>query len=159
MKRKLSILLPIILFSAIFNACFCQDTLNREIIREYDPHYNKIIPDKVIEFGFPLLLIFLIANTVVHLSRMRAETRLKEKAMDKQISEPTLIALFTQDRSLVKYTYLKWFLILTAIGISLIFLQLLASRYEIRSGYLALGIMSLFMALAFLIYYRIIRNK
>ena len=31
----------------------------------YDPHLQKIIPDKVFEFGVPFLLIFLLLNTVV----------------------------------------------------------------------------------------------
>jgi len=156
MKKKLLLYCPLILFS---NYCFPQDTIKRVLPPGYDPHYDKIIPDKVFEIGLPLLVLFLISNAVVNIFKIRAENRLKEKAMDKEISEPTLIALFASDKSLIKYSYLKYFLILAALGISFLIIQLLANNYALKSGYFAVGIMALCMSFAFLIYYNIIRNK
>ena len=125
----------------------------------YDPDRNKIIPDKVFEIGLPLLVLFVLANTVVNIFRIRAENKLKEKAFDKQLSESTLVALFSEDKSLIRYGYLKWFLILAALGLSFIFLYLLDHLTGIRSGYLALGIITVSLSIAFLIYYNIIKNK
>ena len=137
---------------------FAQDVV-RTLPNGYDPHREKLIPDKVFEIGLPLLVIFLIANSIVNIFKVRAENRLKEKALDRQLSEETLVALFSQDKSLAKYGYLKWFLILAALGLSLVYLHLLAQYAGIRSAYLGLGVMALFLSVAFFIYYRVIRNK
>ncbi|MGB8191261.1 MAG: hypothetical protein WCF67_05035, partial [Chitinophagaceae bacterium] len=120
---------------------------------------NKIIPDKVFEFGIPLLIIYLLSNTVVNIFRINAERKLKEKALDKQLSEATLVALFSEDKRMIKYAYIKWVLILAASGISLLLLYCLAELTGIRSGYLALGVIMLFLSIAFGVYYNIIKNK
>ena len=133
---------------------------NKTIIyKDYDPHANKIIPDKVFEFGVPLLLIFLVLNTIVAIFKMKSEAALKEKAMDKGISESTLIELFREDRQMLKNIYLKWFLVMAALGIALIYIHMLHQYAKISSGYFALGLISLMISIAFLIYYRIIRRQ
>jgi hypothetical protein len=131
-----------------------------EIIHErvYDPHLNKIIPDKVFEFGVPLLILFLIANTILGVFRIREESRLKEKALEKGISEPTLIELFRDDKKMVRYVYLKWTLVLAALGAALLYVHFLHEFLNMSSGYLALGFIALFLSGAFFIYYRIIRK-
>ena len=159
MKRILLIAIPYLLLTLSGETCFSQDTLRRMLPPGYDPHYDKIIPDKVFEIGLPLLVLFLISNAVVNIFKIRAENRLKEKALEKQLSESTLLSLFTHDKSLARYAYLKWFLILAALGIAFISLQLLATTNSLTSGYFAVGIISLYMSIAFLIYYFIIRRK
>ena len=137
---------------------YMNDTTNRPFY-QIVPRETKAIPDKVFEFGIPVLLIFLVINALVTIFRIRAEAKLKEKAIDKGISEPTLVALFSEDRSMLKYSYLKWFLVLAAIGVSLIYIHFLAQYVKISSGYFSLGVISLFVSISLLIYYRIIRRK
>jgi hypothetical protein len=120
---------------------------------------SKAIPDKVFEFGIPVLLIFLVINALVTIFRIRAEAKLKEKAIDKGISEPTLVELFREDKNIIKYGYLKWFLLTAAIGISLLYIHFLDQFVKMSSGYLSLGVISLFVSIALFIYYRIIRKK
>ena len=127
----------------------------RVIVREND----KIIPDKVFEFGVPLLLIFMVLNTIVSVFKIRAEGVLKQKALDKGISDGVLIELFREDKQMIKNTYLKWFLVLAAMGIALMYVHFLHQYVQMSSGYLALGIICLLVSIAFLIYYRIIRNQ
>lgn len=124
-----------------------------------DPHQNKIIPDKVFEFGVPFLLILLVLNTITTIFKIRAEASLKEKALDKGISEATLIELFRDDKQMIRNAYLKWFLTLAAIGVALIYIHLMHQYVSISSGYMAMGIIALFVSIAFLIYYRIIRKQ
>ena len=154
MKTKLAITF---LFGFFSISAFSQD-VNRSLAPGYDPHYDKIIPDKVFEIGLPLLLLFLISSTILTIFKTRAENRLKEKALDKDISEATLIALFAEDKSMAKYVYLKWFLILAALGISFISATLINIRGP-QSGYISIGLISIYMSIAFLIYYFIIRRK
>lgn len=123
------------------------------------PDENDIIPDKAFELGVPLLLIFIIINAVITIFKIRSEARLKEKALDKGISEPTLIELFRDDKTMIRYNYLKYFLVLAALGIGLIYIHMLDQYVRMSSGYLALGIIALFISIAFLIYYRITRKK
>jgi len=134
-----------------------QEKVVREL--DYDPDKLKIIPDKVFEIGLPLLFLYLVANTILTIFRIKAENRLKEKAFDKGLSEQTLLTLFAQDKKMERLLYLKWFLVLAALGISLIYIHLLAEFVHIRSGYLALGMITLMVSLAFLIYYRILRKQ
>ena len=159
MKRLLLFVALYIFVTLTGQFCFSQDTLRRVLPPGYDPHYNKIIPDKVFEIGLPLLVLFLISNAVVNIFKIRAESRLKEKALDKQLSESTLLALFSQDKSITRYAYLKWFLILAALGVAFISLQLLANTNSSTSGYFAVGVISLYLSIAFLVYYLIIRKK
>lgn len=159
MKNKIIIILSILALCAVGNVAVCQDTTRLAYPREYDPHYNKAIPDKVYEIGLPLLVLFLIASSIVSVFKMKAENRLKEKALDRQLSEATLIALFSHDRSMVKFDYLKWALVLASLGISSLVIQFLSNAFKSYSGYWGVGIMFLFLSIAFLIYYNILRKK
>lgn len=159
MKKKILITISVLALSAIQNLALAQDTVRVDFPKGYDPHYNKLIPDKVFEIGLPLLVLFLIASSIVSVFKVRAENRLKEKALDKQLSEATLITLFTQDKTMVKFDYLKWALVLGALGISLFLIQVLSSAYKFYSGYWGVGIMFIFLSAAFFIYYNILRKK
>lgn len=157
MFSKTRIILLIILLVNGF-AGLAQDS-TRLIINEYDPHAHKIIPDKVFEIGLPLLVLFLIINAFVAVFRIKAENRLREKAIDKGISETTLIALFGEDKKLGNLVYLKWFLVLAALGIALLIIHALSGYLQSQSGYLALGIITILQAVAFFIYYLILKNR
>jgi hypothetical protein len=133
--------------------------VNRTISNGYDPHQHKIIPDKVFEIGLPLLFLFLIANTIVSVFKNKAENRLRERAIDKGISESSLVALFRQDKNLDALVYIKWFLVLSALGISLLIIHFFARYFQSQSGFLALGIISLLQALAFLVYYNLLKKR
>jgi hypothetical protein len=135
-----------------------QDTVRiRELYN--DPSRHQIIPDKAFELGVPLLLIILIINAVISVFKIRTEARLKEKALDKGISEPTLIELFRDDKTMMRNIILKWFLVLAFLGVALIYIHMLDQYVHMSSGYLALGSISLFVSIALLIYYRITRKQ
>ena len=154
-----------LLLGLVFQFVNAQDTLvymnetSKQPYYQIVPRENKAIPDKVFEFGIPVLLIFLVINALVTIFRIRAEAKLKEKAIDKGISEPTLVELFREDKNMIKYGYLKWFLVMAAIGISLVYIHMLNEYVKMSSGYLSLGIISLLVSIAIYIYYRIIRRK
>jgi len=117
------------------------------------------MPDKMFEVGTIFLMVFLIANTIVTLFKVYTERRLKEKAMDKGISEGTMRELFRQDKNMTKNNSLKWFLILASLGMSFIYIHMLDQYIKMSSGFLALGITSLLVSIAFFIYYRVIRKQ
>src|SRR5215217_6989039 len=105
----------ILLSLASVTAATAQD-INRSL--DYDPDKNKIIPDKVFEIGLPLLVIFFLINAVVTIVKIRSDKSLKEKALDKNLSEATLVSLFDDNRSLEKRLYLRWFVILFCMALS-----------------------------------------
>ena len=156
MFSKTRIILLIILLANSL-AGLAQDT--SRIIDVYDPNDHKIIPDKVFEIGLPLLVLFFIINAFVSVFRIKAENRLREKAIDKGISEATLIALFGEDKKLSNLVYLKWFLVLAALGISMLIIHALADYLQSQSGYLALGIITILQAIALFIYYLILKKR
>lgn len=143
-----------ILLSIMVCVSFAQDTIHNVLPHGYDPHQEKIIPDNVFEIGLPLLFLFMLVNSIVTIFKIRAESRLKEKVLDKQVSDAALITLFAEDKSLAKYNYLKWFLVLAALGISFIIIPRTPGH-----GYMALGMISLLLSFAFLAYFLIIRKK
>lgn len=158
MSVKTRIIFVIILLVNSFSG-MAQDG-NPQDPKIYDPHQHKIIPDKVFEIGLPLLVLFLLANTLVAIFKIKADSRLREKAIDKGISEPALIALFGEDKKLSTLVYVKWFLILGALGISLLIIQASAAYFfQSPSGYFALGIITIFQSIALLVYYRILKKN
>jgi hypothetical protein len=138
-----------------------QDTLNTSgnRITYLEREREQIIPDRVFEMGIPFLLILLVLNTITTIFKIKAETQLKEKALEKGISEATLIELFKEDKQMARNAYLKWFLVLAAIGVALIYIHMLHQYVRMSSGYMSLGMVALFISVAFLIYYRIIRRQ
>ena len=156
MTKKLPFIICTLAGFLIASFVQAQDSLRTIIL---DPGRPKAIPDKVFEFGIPLLLVFLVLNTITTIFKIKAEVTLKEKALDKGISETTLLELFREDKQMLKNIYLKWFLVLAAVGISLMYVHFLDQFVQISSGYLSLGIISLLVSIAFLIYYRIIRKQ
>ena len=50
----------------------------------YSPNENKIIPDKMLEFGIPILFLFLLLRTIVTVMKNRADNQLKLKMVEKE---------------------------------------------------------------------------
>ena len=137
--------------------CFAQDTTRATL--NYDPERQKIIPDKVFEFGVPLFFIFLLLNTIVAILKNRAEHQLKLKIIEKDVPEETLIKIFKESNAIAKLQPLKWFLFTFAIAIALFIIHLCRNFLIDQSGYLAVGIFLLFISTAFFIYYNILSKK
>ena len=155
MKQK--IIMMISSLPAVIS-CLAQDTPKTTML-DYDPEKLKIIPDKVFEFGIPLLFIFLLLNTIVTIIKNKAEHQLKLKVLEKGVSEETLIKIFKESNAIAKLQPLKWFLFTFSIGIALLVIHLCRNFLINQSGYLALGIFLLFISAAFLIYYNILSKK
>ncbi|HUR31920.1 MAG TPA: hypothetical protein VMZ69_10850 [Saprospiraceae bacterium] len=151
MKSKL---LSVLFISLVSSALYAQETVHDNWPSGYDPHHEKLIPDKVFEIGLPLLFLFLLANAIVTIFKIRAESRLKEKVLDKQLSDSTLGVLFTTDKSLAKYSYLKWFFILASLGISFMIIPFIPDH-----SYFSVGLVSLLLSLAFLCYFLILKKN
>ena len=155
MKRKIIVTVNFLLANLL---CFAQN--NTEIhTLNYDPDNLKIIPDRVFEFGIPLLFIFLLLNTLIAIIRNRAENQLKLKMIEKGISDETLVKIFKESNAIARLQPLKWFLFSIATATALVTIHF--SRYYLinQSGYLAVGIFLLFLSAAFLIYYNILSKK
>ena len=155
MQKKVIITLGVLLVNCI---CFAQDKVETYTLN-YDPEKLKIIPDKIFEFGIPLLFIFLLLNAVVSILKNRAEKQLKLKMLEKDVSEETLIKIFRESNAIAKLHPLKWFLFSFAMAISLLTIHFSREYLVNQSGYLAVGIFLLFLSIAFYIYYRILQNK
>jgi hypothetical protein len=152
--KKLLITTVAVFISLISGA---QDSVEYHTLN-YDPERLKIIPDKVFEFGIPLLLIFLLLNTIVTILKNKAESNLKLKIIEKGVSEDALIKIFKESNAISKLQPLKWFLFSFAVGISLFIIHLCKSYLRNQSGYLATSIILTLISIAFLIYYQLL-NK
>ena len=155
MLKKITITAAILIINL---QCFAQDkTVNNELT--YDPEKLKIIPDKVLEFGIPLLFIFLLLNTVVAILKNRAENQLKLKLIEKGIPDETLLKIFKESNAISKLQPLKWFLFSLASAAGLLTIHFSRNYLVNQSGYLAVGIILLFLSAAFFLYYNILSKK
>ena len=155
MKKKLSTTISLLLLNLI---CFAQNNTETHTLN-YDPEKLKIIPDKVFEFGIPLLFIFLLLNTIVSILKNRAEHQLKLKMLENKVSEETMVKIFSESNTILKLQPLKWFLFTLAMALSLLIIHFSRSFLINQSGYLAMGIFLFFISSAFFIYYSILSKK
>ena len=116
---------------------------------QYDPHQHKVIPDKVFEIGLPILFLFLSLNAILAFLKTLADNRVKQRMIEKGISEESLIRIFREGQKLNRLQPLKWFMFTFATGFALL------AIYYIRdsTGILAMAILILFNSLAALGYY------
>jgi hypothetical protein len=138
--------------------CKAQDTSIHNTA-PYDPHLHKLIPDKVFEFGIPMLFLILLLNTIVNVLKNRADHQLKSKMVEKGIADETLIQIFKESNAVLKLQPLKYFLLCSSLGLSFIIIHFCQDFLINRSGYFALGIILLLTSIAFFIYYRILQSK
>ena len=143
-------------FISVFSAA--QDTIEYHTLN-YDPDKLKIIPDKVFEFGIPLLFIFLVLNTIITILKNKAEHQLKLKLIETGVSEDALVKIFKESNAIAKLQPLKWFLFSFAIGISLLVIHLCKGYLTNQSGYLATGIILTSISIAFFIYYQLLNKQ
>jgi hypothetical protein len=147
--------IPFLLVTAICNA---QDTVVHNSLT-YDPDKLKLIPDKVFEFGIPMLFLILLLNTIVTVLKNRADQHLKLKMVEKGIADETLIQIFKESNAVLKLQPLKYFLICSSLGISFIIIHFCKDFLVNQSGYFALGIILILTSIAFIIYYNILQKK
>ena len=123
MKRKIVVTVSFLLSNLL---CFAQNNTEVHTLN-YDPDKLKIIPDRVFEFGIPLLFIFLLLNTLIAIIKNRAENQLKLKMIEKGISDETLVKIFKESNAIAKLQPLKWFLFSIATATALVTIHF--SRY------------------------------
>ena len=133
-----------------------QDQITHHV---YDPHLNKLIPDKVFEFAVPILFIYLLFNSIVAIIKTRADNQVKMKMLEKGVSEETILLMFQENKAIKKLQPLKYFLICASLGLALIVIHFCKDYLVNESGYMAIGIILVFTSVAFLIYYRLLQLK
>lgn len=154
-NKKYFLAIPFLMVAAICNA---QDTVVHNTLT-YDPDKLKLIPDKVFEFGIPMLFFILLLNTIVTVLKNRADQQLKLKMVEKGIADETLIQIFKESNAVLKLQPLKYFLICSSLGISFIIIHFCKDFLVNQSGYFALGIILILTSIAFFIYYNILQKK
>jgi len=155
MQRKILITIGVLLSNLI---CFAQNKVETHTLN-YDRESLKIIPDKFFEIGIPLLIIFILLNTLIAVLKNRAEHQLKLKMIDKGVSEDALIKIFKESNLMAKLQPLKWFLFIFGTALALLCIHFTRDFLVNQSGYLAVGIFLLFISAAFFIYYNILSKK
>jgi len=159
MKIKQYLLaIPFLLLAALCNA---QDTLVHNM-QANNPDKLKVIPDKVFEFGIPMLFLILLLNIIVTVLKNRADHQLKLKLIEKGIADETLIQLFRESNANLKLQPLKYFLLFASLGISFFIIHFTYEERDItinQSGYFALGVILLFTSIAFFVYHKILQRK
>jgi len=148
----------------ILAVLFCGLMASAQDVKEvhqlnYDPEKLKIVPDKVFEFGIPLLFVFLLINAIITILKNRAEFQLKAKMIEKGVSEESLVSIFRESNAISRLQPLKWFLFTLASAMALLVIHFSRDYLVNQSGYLAVGIFLFFLSAAFLAYFQILKNR
>jgi 4-hydroxybenzoate polyprenyltransferase len=121
--------------------------------QEVDPAYQHRVPDKVFELGIPVLLIISILYTITQLFRISADKKIKEKLIEKGISDETLILLTRNGNRRLRLEALKWGLILGYTGIAF-----LLSEFTVF-GFMTFAFLFLGAAAALVTFYLVTKNE
>jgi hypothetical protein len=84
---------------------------------------------------------------------------LKLKIIEKGVSEEALIEIFRESNAIAGLQPLKWFIFSLATGLALMIIHFSRDFLVGSSGYFAIGIILLFNAAAFAVYYNILSKK
>jgi hypothetical protein len=158
MKIKESLLvIPFLLLTALCNA---QDTLVQNTQTNTDK--LKVIPDKVFEFGLPMLFLIILLSIIVTVLKNRADHQLKLKLIEKGVADETLIQIFKESTTILKLQPLKYFFLFASLSISFFIIHFTYEERDIsanQSGYYSLGVIFLLTSIAFIVYYKILQRK
>lgn len=99
------------------------------------------------------LMVFMVASFIVVFTRLILEAWLKNKLIEKGVSEPILTQFMQSNKKNVKLEALKWALIFAGLGTGLLLINVF---YPLRIY--SLPILSLSLAASFYIYYRLLKN-
>jgi hypothetical protein len=104
----------------------------------------------------PIIIVGIIFFTVAWVIRILADTKTRNRLIDKGLVNPQVKHLFNQHEDLRTLSSLKWGMVLVAIGAAALISQLFP---DYTDGEITIGLMFLFAGLAFLIYYPIAEKR
>lgn len=121
-----------------------------------DPHQQKIIGDKWIEIGLPVLVIYLLVQSLLTVLKNNSDNRLKQMMIERGVSEETIREMMRTPAFDPPLQALKWALLLAGVGMG--FLVIHYVFYPPTFASLA-GILALYVSASFTVYYLIIRKR
>jgi len=134
---KIILTLPVLLFASFSNAQ-----------ENFDTNQLHNIPGKFVEIPAQLIFLWLIVTFIITLVKLFLDYRLKNKLIEKGVSESALTLFLKSNKKDTGRVSIKWFAILISIGIGLTLISFLP-----RFGIHSLIIMTFCIATGFLGYY------
>jgi hypothetical protein len=125
--------------------CFTANAQDHTGQRIFDPEVFRVCAS--------IFFVGLIMAFIINILRRVFEYRLKNKIVDKGISENVATSILQTNAGENKNANIKWFSILAGIGVGL-----LGVNYTQPLGFHSLAIMAFSISLSFLGYYLFIRN-
>lgn len=113
----------------------------------------KYIIEKYAAMFSIFFMVFMVASFIVIFSRLIIEAWLKNKMIERGLSEPILTQFMQSNKKNARLEALKWALIFAGLGTGL----LLVSVFHPLRVY-SLPVLSLSLALSFYVYYRLLKN-
>ncbi len=123
-------------------------SLNLQAQNSFDINQLHNIPNKFVEIGAMLSIMYLITSFIIKLIKLILDHRLKSKMIEKGVSEGIVAQLVDTHKKDAKSTSLKWFITLLGIGIGLTLVSLFPAL-----GIHSIIIMIFSIACSFLAYY------
>ena len=110
--------------------------------------------EDVFNVSATILVLIVLLAFIITIVRQVFENKIKNKIIDKGISESQIEAIFQANSGDAKYVNIKWFMLLTGLGLGLIIIH-----YTMPLGVHSLAIMVFSLALSFLGYHYFLQKK
>jgi hypothetical protein len=118
-----------------------------------NPAYQHRVPDRVFEMGIPLFIILSFLYVIVLVFKIISDNKMKNRLIEKGISEETIKLLVDNGRRKLSLEALKWALIIGFCGIGLFINQ------YITFGFTSFAILFMCIAAALLTFYFTTKDK
>ncbi len=119
---------------------------------DFNPFLDKELFQEMLRSVVVLILLYLFTTFILSLIRVRLDNRLKKAILEKQTPENIIAQLLPKNKN-EQFGAIKWFSVLTAIGIGLLVVSLFQPL-----GFHSVIIMVFSVAIGFLGYYFFIRG-
>lgn len=109
---------------------------------------NSYVSEQFISIPATLLAVYLVATFILNLIKTNLDHRLKSKMLEKGVSEQVVEQFLQPHNKDARANALKWFLILTGVGLGLFFVY-----YTLPIGIHSMSIMAFCIAFSYLAYF------
>lgn len=126
-------------------------TLNAQFTDEHD---QRILIHKLIDIPAGLLLTYLVISFILAIIKLVLDARIKYKMIEKGVSEELIKQFLQPNTKELQREALKWVIVFAGISLGL-FVSLVFKPLGIHT----LAILSLSIAVSFLVYYRFVKSS
>lgn len=117
-------------------------------------YVEQLDSEDVFNVSASIIVLIVVLAFIITMTRQIFENKIKNKIIDKGISESQISAIFQANSGDSKYVNIKWFMLMVGLGLGLIIIH-----YTMPLGIHSLAVMAFSIAISFLAYHYFLQRK